>query len=92
MKSNKKYSGANYLDFLEAYLDGSQPAVTKKINTLMQKPIEEFYDLTNDPGCWNNLADNVAYFQLIDTYRNILNKELVESKDPDSYKYTMLKR
>jgi N-sulfoglucosamine sulfohydrolase len=93
MVSDKKYQKETiYLDFLEEYLDGSQPSVTSKINTLMQKPIEEFYDLTNDPGCWNNLASNPAYFQLIDKYRYLLKKEMKETKDPEGFKYPFIER
>lgn len=93
MITNKKYQEKTiYLDFLEAYLDGSQPLVTKKINTLMHKPVEELYDLTKDPGCWNNLADNPAYLQIIGRYRKLLKKEMDDTKDPEGYKYPEIKK
>lgn len=36
------------------------------------KPVIEFYDLENDPGEWNNLADDPAYAELIDQYQQVL--------------------
>lgn len=36
------------------------------------KPVVEFYDLENDPGEWNNLADDPAYAELVDQYQQVL--------------------
>lgn len=36
------------------------------------KPVIEFYDLENDPGEWNNLADDPAYAELVDQYQQVL--------------------
>ncbi len=45
------------------------------------KPRIEFYDLEEDPGEWNNLADNPKYDSLIREYQGILGQWMNETHD-----------
>jgi len=44
---------------------------------------EEFYDIENDPGYWNNLIDNPSYQDAINTARNALLEVMTTSLDPE---------
>jgi hypothetical protein len=56
---------------------------SKKINSIIYKDIEELFDLTNDPGCWNNLADSTEYSDVLSKYRNRLLNEMKLTADPE---------
>ncbi len=43
---------------------------------------EEFYDITEDPSCVNNLINDQRMTELITTMRNQLMNELAEQRDP----------
>ncbi|MEX0721507.1 MAG: sulfatase [Balneolaceae bacterium] len=45
------------------------------------RPVVEFYDLENDPGEWNNLADDPEYADLIDEYQQALSDWMNETHD-----------
>lgn len=45
------------------------------------KPVVEFYDLQNDPGEWNNLADDPEYADLVDEYQQALSDWMNETRD-----------
>lgn len=45
------------------------------------KPIEEFYDLKKDPYELNNLAANLQYKKLLETYRKVYNNWMTEVGD-----------
>lgn len=79
---NRKFP--NYwMDVVESSLDGSHPELSEKINNLLYKPVEELYDLSVDPGCWNNLAKSSGNKAILDIYRDRLFKEMEDTKDPE---------
>ena len=47
-----------------------------------KRPMEELFDITSDPGCLNNLADDEAYSDILVAHRNRLDTRLQETKDP----------
>lgn len=87
LSSDKQYqSNSVYLSFIpEKYRNDNYSDVNRKIRTIMQKPVEELYDLQKDPGCWNNVADNPDYEKVIVKYRLRLQKEMTETKDPEIF-------
>jgi hypothetical protein len=54
---------------------------------MAKRPIEEFYDLTKDPGCWNNLINNKDYKEQINKFRQYLKNEMLSTNDPERYYY-----
>ena len=64
------------------YLNDDHPEVVAKIDSIVNKAPEEFFDLRTDPGCWNNLIDDPNYAERISRYRAILEKEMTSSNDP----------
>ncbi len=45
------------------------------------KPVIEFYDLENDPGEWNNLADDPQFQDLIEEYQQALSDWMNKTHD-----------
>lgn len=45
------------------------------------KPVEELYDLRNDPDELNNLAGNPEYAGILDNMRNTLKSEILSTRD-----------
>lgn len=45
------------------------------------KPVEELYDLRNDPDELNNLAGNPEYVGILDNMRNTLKREILTTRD-----------
>ncbi|QGY45630.1 sulfatase-like hydrolase/transferase [Maribellus comscasis] len=54
---------------------------------LRKRPVEEFYDLSNDPGCWNNLINDEQYADKIKEFKAYLKKEMMQTNDPERYYY-----
>jgi len=48
----------------------------------MDRPVEEFYDLSKDPGCWNNLINDPDYKERVAHFRKALKQEMVRTNDP----------
>ncbi len=59
----------------------------KKIESLRNRPNEEFFDLSKDPGCWNNLINNNAYIEQISKFRKELKNEMFSTNDPERFYY-----
>ena len=66
---------------------GRDEVIEERIAYYMNRPVEEFFDLKKDPGCWNNLIDDPAYQEEIERYRAILKKEMEQSADPERHVY-----
>ena len=56
--------------------------VTQRIKQLSERPVEEFYDLAKDPGCWNNRIHDPEYQDEIARFRTTLKQEMAQSNDP----------
>ena len=59
--------------------------LAERIAFLKERPVEEFYDLRKDPGCWNNLIGDEDYQKQIGSLRAILKQEMVQSNDPERF-------
>ena len=47
-----------------------------------KRPSEELYDISSDPACIKNLADNVEFADRKATLREQMEKELTQQEDP----------
>jgi hypothetical protein len=54
-----------------------------KIEAIIDKPVEELFDLANDPGCWDNLAQDPAHVATLNEYRMKLLSEMESTSDPE---------
>lgn len=57
--------------------------LARRMGFLKKRPVEEFYDLSKDPGCWNNLIHHKEYQEEINRFRATLKREMMESNDPE---------
>lgn len=63
---------------------GKDRRPAERIEFLKNRPVEEFYDLSKDPGCWNNLINDEQYQKQIGEFRTRLKREMVQTNDPES--------
>lgn len=54
----------------------------ERVNFIKRRLPEEFYDLTEDPYCFNNLINDKKYALKIEQYKKLLEKHLREVSDP----------
>ena len=73
-------------DVVNSSLDKSEK-LKKKIESLRNRPNEEFFDLIKDPGCWNNLINDKAYGEQISNFRRELKNEMLSTNDPERFYY-----
>jgi len=73
-------------DVVNSSLDKSEK-LKKKIESLRNRPNEEFFDLSKDPGCWNNLINDHAYREQISKFRKELKNEMLATNDPERFYY-----
>jgi N-sulfoglucosamine sulfohydrolase len=66
---------------------GKSRKLADRIKFLKNRPVEEFYDLSKDPGCWNNLIDDKSYREQVRHVRAVLSREMVDSADPERLHY-----
>jgi N-sulfoglucosamine sulfohydrolase len=59
--------------------------LTEWTERLRKRPVEEFYDLKKDPGCWNNLINDDKYQDQINDFRSHLMMEMQQTNDPERY-------
>ncbi len=64
--------------------------LAERIAFMRKRPVEEFYDLSKDPGCWNNLINDKDYRKQIDHFRAVLKKEMHQSNDPQRFAFGKL--
>ncbi|MFT4568343.1 MAG: N-sulfoglucosamine sulfohydrolase [Saprospiraceae bacterium] len=62
-----------------------------KIDFMSYRTPEELYDLKEDPGCWNNLAQQAEYAVKVKEYRKKLYEEMKETADPELSVFNNLK-
>ena len=67
---------------------GKSQKLKERIEFMKHRPVEELYDLTKDPGCWNNLADDEGHQQQLSQFRATLKREMMETNDPERHHYT----
>jgi N-sulfoglucosamine sulfohydrolase len=73
-------------DVVNSSLEKSEK-LKKKIESLRNRPNEEFFDLSKDPGCWNNLINNNVYIEQISKFRKELKNEMLGTNDPERFYY-----
>ncbi|MDA2938804.1 sulfatase [Acidobacteria bacterium AH-259-A15] len=61
----------------------NDPEVTRYFHLAVDKrPDEELYDIRNDPGCLNNLADSAEYAEIKERLRSDFEQYLTQTQDP----------
>jgi arylsulfatase A-like enzyme len=73
----------SWMDVVQPCLDGRHPDLSRKVGSIIDKPVEELFDLTADPGCWQNLADRREHQEILNLYRKRLQHEMTVSQDPE---------
>jgi len=81
-----KQMGNGWMDVVNSSLDKSEN-LKRKMVFMKERPPEEFYDLTKDPGCWDNLINNKDYQEQITKFRHYLKKEMLNTNDPERFYY-----
>jgi N-sulfoglucosamine sulfohydrolase len=81
-----KQRGNGWMDVVNSCLDKSEK-LKRKMVFMEERPAEEFYDLTKDPGCWDNLINDTDYHEQITRFRQYLKKEMLNTKDPERFYY-----
>jgi len=81
---DRPFLAKGWIDVVEQYLTDDYPDLVAKVQRMTNKAAEEFFDLRKDPGCWVNRIDDPEYADIIDTYRKKLEKEMVETQDPEA--------
>jgi N-sulfoglucosamine sulfohydrolase len=56
-------------------------AVKQRVDMLINRTVEELYDLEADPNCLHNLATDEAYQEVLEEMRQALRKHMVETRD-----------
>jgi N-sulfoglucosamine sulfohydrolase len=72
-----------WIDIVQPCLNGDHPELSERVESILNKSAEEMYDLTADPGCWNNLAENRDHLTIVNKYRNCLLYEMESTNDPE---------
>ena len=70
-------------NIVESSLSDS-PKMANRIEFMKNRPVEEFYDLSKDPGCWNNLVDDANYQDKLNHFKALLKQEMTTTNDPES--------
>jgi len=81
-----KQKSNGWMDVVESSL-AENGKLKRKISFMENRPVEEFYDLSKDPGCWDNLIDRSDYQKQITTFRHYLKKEMLNTSDPERFYY-----
>ena len=74
----------NWFDVIESSVS-KDLKLAARTEFLRKRPVEEFYDLSKDPGCWNNLINDEQYSDKIKEFRAHLKKEMKQTNDPERY-------
>jgi N-sulfoglucosamine sulfohydrolase len=78
----KKAKHSGWMDVVNSSLSKSEK-LKNKIDYMVYRAPEEFYDLKKDPGCWDNLAQHPDYAEIIQEYRKRLHFEMKTTDDPE---------
>lgn len=76
---NESMSGLTFDAMCDAGV--SNPEIQKRVEFMLYRTPEEFYDLEADPNCLKNLTENEAYFPLIQTFRERMYGYMVSTGD-----------
>ena len=82
----KKQKPNGWMDVVNASLSKNEK-LRRKIAFMENRPAEEFYDLTKDPGCWHNLIDSRDHQEQITRFRQYLKREMINARDPERFYY-----
>ena len=77
---NESMSGLTFRAMQSAGEDNEE--ILERVRFLNYRCREEFYDFTNDPNALHNLIDEPEYQEMIQKFRNRLEKYLKETEDP----------
>ena len=83
----KKQKSNGWMDVVQSSLDKSE-RLKRKMIFMEERPPEEFYDLTKDPGCWDNLIKKGDYQEQITRFRDYLKMEMSTTNDPERFYFT----
>jgi len=78
----KKAKHSGWMDVVNSSLTKSEK-LKNKIDYMVYRAPEELFNLKKDPGCWNNLAQDSQYADIIKEYRKKLYEEMKETADPE---------
>ena len=78
----KKAKHSGWMDVVNSSLSKNEK-LKNKIDYMVYRAPEELFDLKEDPGCWDNLAQDPDYEERIREYRKKLLKEMKETADPE---------
>jgi N-sulfoglucosamine sulfohydrolase len=78
----KKAKHSEWMDVVNSSLTKSEK-LKNKIDYMVYRAPEELFDLKEDPGCWNNLAEEAEYAGTLEDYREKLHEEMQETADPE---------
>jgi N-sulfoglucosamine sulfohydrolase len=83
--------GREFTHLLKRYAknpeDSSFPNYEKHADFISKRIPEEFYDVSKDPGCLNNLADAPAYRVTLNQFRKKMKKTLRDTQDHEFANY-----
>lgn len=66
------------------------PRFARRAHEYVHRPVQEFFDLTKDPGCWDNLIDDSSYRDHIEKMQRQLLWEMTTTNDPELDAFTEL--
>lgn len=72
-----------YKEFMEIWKSGEYPFCDEWLSDI--RPSEELYDIVNDPDEVHNLAGDMAYKEVLEKMRNILETWVEETNDQGQY-------
>ena len=78
----KKAKHSGWMDVVNSSLSKNEK-LKNKIDYMVYRAPEELYDLKEDPGCWDNLAQDPDHTENLKEYRKKLLKEMKETADPE---------
>jgi N-sulfoglucosamine sulfohydrolase len=84
---------SNHPPILEM-LKSSDPKIKARGEYYTKRPVEEFFDLRQDPGCWNNQINQKKYAIQINAMRKEIYRIMEHTKDWEAelYKKTIMKK
>ena len=56
-------------------------AIAERVDLMVHREVEEFYDIENDPDCLRNLVDEPAYEEELGRHRRLMRKTMTETGD-----------
>jgi len=85
----KKAKHSGWMDVVNSSLTKSEK-LKNKIDYMVYRAPEELYNLKEDPGCWNNHAQDPDYADIIKEYRKKLHEEMKETADPELSVFSLI--